>query len=261
MGSGKTVTTCYLVEEILRLNNERQQQGGLPLPSVCYHYCGADDTGKLAYIYSSLILQLLDQHASLKVAFNKWRQATGSKATDRTQSTHELAEFFSAQAQNLKRPLYVVIDGLDECDGDHRLKLVTDFDAMSRNANKLKVLFSTRNFEDIINNQTNSSAMIELKPNKNRDGIIARHLVQRHPEDFSPAIQEQVINYLIREADGSAIWMRLTVDYIRKRNIRNPLKMDKLLSNHPLPRDLAKVYQSLFTDLTGGDLVSIYDML
>ncbi|RYP20750.1 hypothetical protein DL767_009397 [Monosporascus sp. MG133] len=248
MGSGKTVTMCYLIEEMLRLNERRR-----PRPSICYHYCRADETGQLVYIYSSLILQLLDQHKSLKVEFEKWyNRAERSESSDPTQSAQELGYFFSTHVQSLRRPLYVVIDGFDECDSEHRTELVRFLNGLSRKTEELKVLLSSRGYEETIKSQLDEMVTIFLDPDQERDGIIARHLVQRHSTEIPPAVKESVISYLTEKADGSAIWMRLTVDYIRRRRITKLSKMKTFLETLPLPKDLAKLYGALFAHMTGG---------
>ncbi|RYO93560.1 hypothetical protein DL766_003932 [Monosporascus sp. MC13-8B] len=199
------------------------------------------------------IHQLLDQHKSLKVEFEKWyNEAERSESSDPTQSAQDLGDFFSTRVQSLRRPLYIVIDGFDECDSENRTELVRFLNELSRKTEELKVLLSSRGYEEAIKSQLDEMVTIFLDPDQERDGIIARHLVQRHPTEIPQTVKESVISYLTEKAHGSAIWMRLTVDYIRRRKITKLPKMKTFLETLPLPKDLAKLYGTLFAHMTGG---------
>ena len=64
MGCRKSVAMALLVDE-LRRRNEHQ----LPQPRICYHYCQDDETDQTIYIFSALILSLLEQLSGLKKIF------------------------------------------------------------------------------------------------------------------------------------------------------------------------------------------------
>ncbi|EMR63265.1 putative nacht domain protein [Eutypa lata UCREL1] len=203
MGSGKTVTMCYLIEELFHLKEEQQR------PLVFYHYCRADETGRLVYIYANLILQLLDQHPSLKIDFEKWHKGAQNRpeSLDPAQSSQELGDFFSSRVQNLRRPIYVAIDGLDECDSITRMKLVRFLNELSRKVPKPKVLLSSRGLEETITPELDEVVTIFLDPNQKRDELIAKHLVEKYSADISDNVKPQVIE----ENPGPGLTLKVTL--------------------------------------------------
>lgn len=67
MGSGKSVSMAFLVDELHRRN-----QLQLPQPKICYHYCQNGASGEAAHIFCVLILSLLEQLPGLKRLFFEW---------------------------------------------------------------------------------------------------------------------------------------------------------------------------------------------
>ncbi|KAK0368731.1 ankyrin repeat protein [Colletotrichum limetticola] len=57
----------FLIDELCRLRSHQ-----LPQPMILYHYCQNDETGHALYIFSSLILSLLEQCIGLKKEFFDW---------------------------------------------------------------------------------------------------------------------------------------------------------------------------------------------
>ncbi|UKZ60423.1 uncharacterized protein TrAtP1_001703 [Trichoderma atroviride] len=98
--SGKSVTMGFLIDELCRRRNHQ-----LPQPMILYHYYQNDETGHALYIFSSLILSLLEQRV---------------RNFELSTNAHKLADFFQRTAEELDRPLYLIIDGLDECDTKSR---------------------------------------------------------------------------------------------------------------------------------------------
>ncbi|KAL8892444.1 MAG: hypothetical protein Q9192_005610 [Flavoplaca navasiana] len=249
MGCGKTIITAHVIEELIHLNNYR-----LPRALICYHYCVDNETGKLLYIYSSLILQLLDQQEGLKVEFDKWYDnARESKLLNPVQSSVDLGNFFSICVETLSRELFIVIDGLDECDSGSQKELVTLLDSLSKKTSRLKVFFSSRPQEGI-QSLLQGSTEIRWVPTRERDAIIVRHTVKRCLGEFPITIQSLVTERLSESAQGSAIWVKLTVKLIQKRKIQAIGPMKTFLADIPAPAALSQLYGSLFAHLVGDDL-------
>ncbi|KAH9231048.1 hypothetical protein K456DRAFT_1917389 [Colletotrichum gloeosporioides 23] len=57
----------FLIDELCRLRSRQ-----LPQPMVLYHYCQNDETGHALYVFSTLILSLLEQCIGLKKDFFDW---------------------------------------------------------------------------------------------------------------------------------------------------------------------------------------------
>ena len=249
MGCGKTVITAHVIEELIHMNTHQ-----LPRPLICYHYCKNDETGKAVYIYSILILQLLDQQEGFKVDFVKWYDNTRtSERLDPAQSSVDLGNFFSTCVKTLDRPLFVVIDGLDECDGESQNELVTLLNSLSKKMPRLKVFFSSRPQEGI-ENLLYGATQIRWIPSRECDAIIVEHTVKRCLREFPPAIQSLVTERLSGLAQGSAIWVKLTIELIQKRRIKAISPMKAFLANIPSPAALSQIYARLFAHVTAGDL-------
>lgn len=251
MGCGKTVITTHVIEELIRLNKHK-----LPRPIICYHYCGDDERGKALYIYSSLILQLLDQQEGLKVEFDKWYEETKeSERLDPAQCSTDLGNFLSICVENLDRELFIVIDALDECDSDSRDELIKLLETLSTKTQRLKVFFSSRPQEGI-QDFLHSATQIRWNPSQERDAIIVGHTVERYLKEFPPDIQSLVTQRLAELAQGSAIWVKLTIQLIQKRKIKAIGPMKAFLADIPPPAALSRLYGELFAHTTGHDFIN-----
>ncbi|KAL8777275.1 MAG: hypothetical protein Q9194_002649 [Teloschistes cf. exilis] len=249
MGCGKTIITAHVIEELIHLNKYR-----LPRALICYHYCEDNETGKVLYIYSSLSLQLLDQQEGLKVEFVKWYDNTRkSELLNAAQSSVDLGNFFSTCVEILNRELFIVINGLDECDSESQKELVTLLDSLSKKTPRLKVFFSSRPQEGI-ESLLQRSTEIRWVPTRERDAIIVGHTVKRCLREFPVVIQALVTEKLSELAQGSAIWVKLTVELIQKRKIQAIGPMKTFLADIPSPVALSRLYAKLFAHLIGDDL-------
>jgi hypothetical protein len=248
MGCGKTVTTAHVIEELIRLNKHK-----LPRHVICYHYCRNDESGKALYIYSSLILQLLDQQEGLKVEFDKWYERTKEcEYLDPAQCSTDLGKFLSTCVEKLDRELFVVIDALDECDSDSRDELIMLLDSLSNKTQRLKVFFSSRPQEGA-EGSLQGATQIRWSPSRERDAMIVEHTVKRYLRGFPPDIQSLVTQELSELAQGSAIWVRLTIELIQKRKIKAIGPMKSFLAAIPSPAALSQLYAKLFAHATEND--------
>ena len=182
---------------------------------ICYYYFKDDETGKALYIHSSLILQLLDQQEGFKVDCVKWYDNTRkSELLDPAQSSVNPGKFFSTCVKTLDRPLFVVIDGLDECDGESQNELIALLNSLSKRMLRLRVFFSSRPQEGI-ENLLYGATQIRWIPSRERDAFIVEHTVKRCLREFPTAIQSLVTERLCGLAQGSAIWVKLTIELIQ----------------------------------------------
>ena len=248
MGHGKTVAMAYLVDE-LRRRNEYQ----LPRPKLCYHYCRDDETGQAIYILSALILSLLEQLTGLKKTFFEWyKEALASGNFEPATNASKLEEFLQTIVETLDRPLFIVIDGLDECDEASRCILLKALGTLSQRTSRLKTILSSRPQEEILE-QLDGMASIYLYADTRRDEIIAKETVERQLPHLSKDIQALVTQELSRSAQGSAIWTKMVIELIAIRRIRALDPMQTFLEMIPQPRQLSQLYASLFSRHTSDD--------
>ncbi len=248
MGCGKTVATAFLVDELSRRNACQ-----LPQPKICYYYCRDDETGQAIHIFSALILALLEQLCGLKKTFYEWykqNQASGNlePATNR----RKLQEFLEKVLESLDRPLFIVIDGLDECDRESRNSLLKLIKALSQKNPRLKTILSSRPEEEILE-QLDETARIDLVSDAKRDGVIVEYTVERRLLYLSKDVKALVTEKLSRLAQGSAIWTKMIIELIEVRGIRALGPMRLFLEEMPLPRQLSKLYDTLLSRCTSND--------
>lgn len=248
MGSGKTVATAFLVDELSRRNEQQ-----LPQPKICYYYCRDDETGQAIHIFSALILALLEQLCGLKKTFYDWykqHQAAGN--LEPTTNRRNLQEFLEKVLESLDRPLFIVIDGLDECDRESRNSLLQSLTVLSRKNPRLKTLLSSRPGEEILE-QLDVTTKIDLVSNAERDGVIVKHTVERRLPYLSKDAKALVIEKLSSSTQGSAIWTKMIIELIEIRGIKALSPMRLFLEKMPLPQQLSKLYDTLLSRCTSDD--------
>ncbi|KAG2002730.1 hypothetical protein GB937_009603 [Aspergillus fischeri] len=248
MGCGKTVAMSFLVDILKRRN-----QGRLPELKLCYYYCRDNKTRKGTSILSALILSLLEQLPGLKKPFFEWyKQAQAAGTFDPAASITELGEFLKRLLEMINRPIYFVIDGLDECDRASRGSLLHILGTLLWKARRLKILLSTHPKQMILE-QLGEAAWIKLDHNAERDAIVADKIIENQLSYLSPNVKILVCDQLSRLAQGSAIWMKMIVKLIKVRKISaiNPIR--HFMQNIPLPKQLTSLYATLFSHSTSDD--------
>ncbi|KAF4451901.1 hypothetical protein F53441_5220 [Fusarium austroafricanum] len=249
MGSGKSVMMSFLIDEL----GERKRHQ-LPQPMILYHYCQNDETGHALYIFSSLIQSLLRRCVGLRKAFIDWyKQDLLTGNFEPSTSVRKLVGFFQRTVQELDRPLYLVVDGLDECDVESRNTLLKSLRGLSHKTSGLKVVLSSRPWADILE-QVDGVPRIEIGAHPERDRIICEKTVQTKLAHLAVDIKRLVVEKLSRFAQGSAIWTNMTVELIARRKIMAYGRMKKFLDTMPLPQELSKLYASLFRRCAGEEL-------
>lgn len=248
MGSGKTIAMTFLIDE-LRRRNERQ----VPQPKICYYFCRDDETGKATSIFSGLILSLLEQLPGLQKPFFDWyKQAQTSGIFDPATNIKKLEEFLQKVLEAIDRPVFVVIDGLDECDTASRNCLLKLLKTLSQKITGLKTVLSSRPQEEILE-LLDGTARMEMGSDAERDGIIVEKAVERQLFYLSADVKTLVIERLSHSAQGSAIWTKMVVKLIELRKIRAFNPMRSFLEEMPLPEKLSELYATLLSRCASDD--------
>jgi hypothetical protein len=249
MGSGKTIAIAYLVDE---LNRRHKHQ--LPRPKVCYYYCRDDDTGQAINILSTLILALLEQLSGLKRTFYDWykeKQACG--ILEPATNVKMLGGFLESILVTLDRLLFIIIDGLDECDSASRKTLLEYLKRLSNKTPRLKILLSSRPKEEILE-QLDQVPRIDMKSDADRDSVIVRYTVEGQLSHLSTDVKKLVTETLSRRAQGSAIWSKMAIELIEVRKIRALGPMRLFLDEMPLPGQLSSLYDKLLLRNSSNDI-------
>lgn len=159
----------------------------------------------------------------------------------------ELWEVFGRIASSLDKPVYCVIDGIDECiDYDHTMS-ITIMQILGKCPDLRIILLgrphvfqahsSSSKFAAININSTMLSQDIEAFINDE----IAKSEILSHPE-----FRKKVYETLKDKSDGMFLWVRLMVDDLRKSSSKS--EFSERLQN--LPCGLEKAYYLLFLHLS-----------
>ena len=156
----------------------------------------------------------------------------------------ELREAFERITSSLAKPVYCVIDGVDECTNYNHTTLVQILEKCPH----LRILLLGRPHVFQAHSCSSAFAVIEITSAMLSQDIeafindeIARSDILSRPE-----LRENVYETLKDKSDGMFLWVRLMVDDLRKSSSKS--EFSKRLQN--LPCGLEKAYQLLFLHLT-----------
>ncbi|KAG5952138.1 hypothetical protein E4U53_001504 [Claviceps sorghi] len=242
MGSGKTVTMAYAIEKMMKQNESRMSR-----PTLCYHYCHESQSGGPAYVFCVLIMSLLQQRPDIKQEFHNWYQKLRESGVVAPETDiDKLGIFLEETLKNYDRPIFIVIDALDECQWKSRKILLRALKSLLQKSLRLKIMFSTRPQVEILDllvgaHQINLNTYIT----RFRDAVIVNKSVDDGLHGLSEDVETYVKETLSRLAKGSAIWIKITVECIRGQRIKALGAMKKFLDDMPRPKDLSELYHKL----------------
>lgn len=247
LGCGKSVLMSFLVDQ-LRQRAELQ----IPQPKVCYYYCLAQYPDNDASIVSTLILELLDQMKGLKPRFIEWYEQAQASTFDPATNFEKLEELLQNILDAIDRPIFIIIDGLDECDIESRDRLLDALESLLGKTSNLKIIISSRPQEEILG-QLGSTTQIELMPNSERDGIIVESVIEKKLPRLLPDVKVLISKRLSTLAQGNAMWTKMVNDLIKIREIKAKSAMSIFLRDLPLPHELSKLYEDLISRSTSNE--------
>lgn len=248
MGSGKSVVVSYLIDSLTRLSNHQ-----LPRPHVCYYYCSDGSTLSATKIYLVLISSLTIKLPGLRKTFYEWYQERQAAANiEPSMDSRQLGDFLRDVLEDLDRPLFIVIDGLDECERRTRYNICGFLTAVCKRSPRVKTFVSSRIEEEVLE-MLSDITTIRLPTDAKRDHIIVEHLVKNNLPSLEREVETLVIERMSSLAQGSAIWIKMTIELIEKKGIRNRHKMQRLLDNASSSDKLLDLYAALFTKGAGKD--------
>lgn len=145
---------------------------------------------------------------------------------------------------------FIVLDGLGECEIYPQTQLRTLFHGLFKHNAQLKVFISSRYDDDIERALPPGASRIELGLSKERDRIIANYLASQL--NIPEHTREKVVNELSAKANGCAIWLRISLEYIGKLRIQNQKGLESALNHLPSSKGLAELYWTLFDKICSG---------
>ena len=239
MGCGKTMTTAHVADTLAK-------QGR----ALCAYYCKDEhESAKLGNIYRNILVQFLHQQPELKLYFWSWYQRTSPLVSGNpTRADDRLRELLYDIISSSKKPVFIVLDALDECKTHPRKELFSLFqDLFQSKTACLKVFISSRYNSDIEAGLPPGGTRIELRSSQERDRAIAAYLVGE--TDLPTEFHTKVVEALAVRARGSAIWLRLAVEYMAALDIANDMGLEMALDGLPSDKRLTQLYGKLFSKI------------
>lgn len=254
VGCGKTVMAAFVTKYL------REEARA---PVLAYH-CTQLEDDELRYIICSLTYQLLQKKPELKEKFKDWSEQTQATTLDKpSNKAAVLAEFLSSSLQVSRDQVFIVLDGLDECDEDARSDLLILFRDLIRNGALIKVFISSRQRDDILKTLNSSETVeeepatnpvhqiplfhINMTPTEERDRILAKHLGAKPLRQIKDSkVRERAIEQLAKRAGGSAIWLQMAMASLA--GAKNESRIEKCLQFLETDPKLVDMYEQLFKD-------------
>lgn len=141
-----------------------------------------------------------------------------------------MRDFFYDAVSSSNQWIFIVLDGLDECEIYPQKQLLPLFHNLFEHNARLKVFISSRYDDDIER---------ALPPDASQLNI------PKHA-------REKVVDELSAKANGCAIWLRISLDYIGKLRIQNQKGLESALNRLTSTKGLAELYWMLFDKICSG---------
>ena len=242
-GCGKTMLAASCVE-MLSHHSE----------SVYYYFFRQDqpETNDYSKAYKAILAQVLYSHKDDQEILDRFLFARSHLSSGQlTASTLDLLALLNlCAAIPSHNQAFLVLDGVDECEGAGRL--VDDLQCLHRDL-PLKLLFFSRPHGTPLN------GMIDLGQHY--------HIDRENEEDLEKYFQgatrtmkdrrllpndadiNQLCKHLVTGADGMFIWARLMIDYLMNTKSFSPAGRKKEITEVKSPEKLAEVYDRILKQL------------
>ncbi len=236
MGCGKTMTTSFVADK------------GIPVPHVVcsYYITGGTQTAEMPIILRSIMWQLLQAKPKMKRDFMYWfRQTVDPSNTSRPMSYDEkIREFLKHALLASEDYIYLVLDALDECEIATLSDLARLFEELLKSGALLKVFLSMRHNDEAEGLLPSGTVRVECQTSPKQSHALAAFQAKRL--HISENIRERVVEEVASRADGSAIWIRMALEYLNKRKIRNQTELDGAIKKLSSYKNLTEMYWRLF---------------
>lgn len=255
-GCGKTSTAAFVTKYL------REEARA----SVLTYYCTQQEDDELRLVLCSLTYQLLQAKPTLKDKFKDWFEKRQAVTLDKpSEKPAVLAEFLFSSLQDSREQVFIILDGLDECEEDVRSAVLGLFRNLISNGAQVKLFVSSRQRDDILQTLTTLSPEkiegksvvgpppriplfhIEMNPTAERDRILAQHLAAKPLRQIQDSkVRENAIEQLAKRAGGSAIWLHMAMASLA--GAKNEHRIEKCLQFLETDPKLVDWYEQLFRD-------------
>ncbi|PVH98773.1 hypothetical protein DM02DRAFT_673149 [Periconia macrospinosa] len=250
-GAGKTILASLVIEEAKKLPNV----------AVAFFYCKYEDAERNTFVAVArgILLQLLNQDDDLL----PYLYEEASKSGQSNLSTGSLAKKLLETAIKNHQKLYVIIDGIDECEREQRREIVATFESFWDSlpydeADSLRCLFVS---QDDSAARRDFARMVTLKITESD----TKYDIRAYASVWSNKIKtkfsldqdrKQYIEDMIAEkAEGMFLFARLMSRYLLDQNNAKELNQELLPTSFPrgtlrLEEIYGKITRKLFGETT-----------
>ncbi|XEV00969.1 hypothetical protein FSHL1_006256 [Fusarium sambucinum] len=254
VGYGKSVLASLVVQEL----QDPETHFSIPHGSkTCYFYCQEDDNEHRTYldVLKGILLQMVEADDYILPLCNQDKNTSGGANLLDPEVAKKLIKTFIEHSPRQ----YIVIDGLDECDGAeiHQTAkffkdLVSVYDTQVR-LGHLRVMFIGRETSDTRKFVCGDDcADVPLKPEDNHDDI--RAFVQKRIPEFSSseysqgfslsdADKDDIERIVCHQSQDSFLYAHLAIEFLLQQDTKGDLLA--LLRQGILPSELGAMYEKL----------------
>jgi hypothetical protein len=246
-GIGKSTLTAFLIRRLIDAGH-----------SVLYFFCKDTEGGKSKPYQAlrTIISQILaaEDGTDLVSWLEKVRLQTGQRHAESFATLHDSFCHALDTAPVSGKPLYLVIDALDECD-DGRLLASTLCSALNASKRPFKLLLTSREEPDFLEffqqykEQTSKSGLAALHeltvlPSTIQQSVVAyaKQRVAHFQHIRETPLGQQVFNNVSAASDGSWLYAKLILDEIER--LPSPASIARHLKN--IPTGLVQLYHTIF---------------
>ncbi|KAJ4127046.1 hypothetical protein NW768_008667 [Fusarium equiseti] len=250
-GSGKSVLCTQLVNFLKGTK------------TVAYHFCSYlyDSSTMFEQVLKSLILQIIRKDGDL-VSYVFAHYILERKSST-SATLEQLLQKLLASMSNVPNQasyIWLVIDGLDECEKDRQLRLVRLLNQLISKpvvpgSTTCKVLVASRGPSETLERLRRKQIISLAEEKESLDTAIRQYVGLRletmHPKlrqiDIQHSEVEEIQNTIVKKADGMFLYARLVIDYLTSNVFYSGDEMKE--SVNQLPRKLTEFYQRILTQI------------
>ena len=253
-GCGKSVLAKYLIDEEL----PRKWKSS----SICYYFFKDVVQDRLAPALCALLHQLFSANRSLLKCALPTLEANGKAITNNASLLLDL--LWQTGRDSWVGPIIIVIDALDECNGEDRGRLLRFLERIQSSEevkDKIKILMTTRPYDIILSKYTKDVRSNRLHvPGERESDAIGREidLVIKHrlgllykKKRLSPELRSELEDKLLSEKNRTYLWVYFLFEELENSLKRTDKEIRRLFKS--LPRNINEAYEKMLKKLDNED--------
>lgn len=247
-GKGKTMLLCGIIDEL------RKSIGDVA--NLSFFFCQATDSrlNNATAVLRGLIYSIVSNQPSLISHVRERYDSAGKALFEDMNAWFALSEIFTAILQDSDlKPIYLILDALDECVNEQEL-LLQFIAKKSSLSTRVKWLTSSRNWLHIEESLGIAAQKTKLSLELNAESVAKaveayichRILYLKKLKLYSHSIEVAVHDYLSAHANGTFLWVALVCKALADPKVR---KHDVLTKLRSFPPELDSLYTRMLVDI------------